>query len=86
MAHFTFQVDREHTLVEPIPFHPDVTLKGEAFTLEAGEAVIYRGLIEIDGKPSWTFLLKDGRKAYSGNREQLEKGLVENYDALAQPR
>lgn len=86
MAHFTFQVDREHTLTQPTAFHPDVTLTGAPFTLEAGEAVIYRGLIEIDGVPRWTFLLKDGRKAYSKDRQALEQGLVENYDALAQPR
>lgn len=86
MAHFTFHVDREHTLVAPITFHPDVTLKGEPFTLQPGDAVIYRGLIEIDGHPRWTFFLPDGRKAFTQSREQLEQGLVENYDALPQYR
>lgn len=86
MANFSFTVDREHRVVAPVTFYPDVNLQGEAFTLEAGEAVIYRGLIEIDDVPRWTFFLKDGRKAFSKNREQLEKGLEENYDEIPQIR
>lgn len=86
MAKFTFQVDREHKVVAPVTFYPTVELTGEPVTLNPGDAVIYRGLIELGGVPHYTFLRPEGGKLYSKDRAALEAGLEENFDALVQPR
>lgn len=86
MAKFTFQVDREHRVVAPVSLYPTVELSGEPLTLQPGDVVIYRGLIELGGVPRYTFFLKDGGKGFSKDRAMLEVGLEENFDALVQIR
>ena len=86
MANFTFQVDREHKVVAPVTLYPSVELTGEPLTLNPGDAVIYRGMIELGGVPRYTFFLKEGGKGYSKDRAMLEAGLEENFDALVQIR
>lgn len=86
MANFTFMVDREHKVVAPVTLYPTVELTGEPITLNPGDAVIYRGMIELGGVPRYTFFLKDGGKGYSKDRKALEAGLEENFDELVQIR
>lgn len=84
MATFTYQVDRVHNVVAPISFNTDVELKGETVTLNPGDAVVYKGLIELAGKNRYTFQHGD-RKLFSADRAALDAGLTENYDELVRP-
>ena len=84
MAKFTYVVDRAFKLVEPVTFHPTPELKGEAVTLAAGDEVVYRGPVELDGKARYGFV-KDGAKLYSADRALLDRALEENYDELVKP-
>lgn len=86
MAKFTYQVDREHKAVAPVTLYPTVELTGEPRTLAVGEAVIYRGMIELGGVPHYTFFYKDGGKGFSKDQAALEAGLEENFDELVQIR
>jgi hypothetical protein len=84
VAKFTYQVDRVHRVVAPVTFNTKVTLDGEAVTLSPGDSVVYRGVIEIDGKGRYTFQHGD-RKLYSPDRNALDLGLEENFDELVKP-
>ena len=84
MAKFTYQVDRVHNVVEPLTFNTKVELNGEAVTLNPGETVVYKGVIEIDGKGRYTFVHGD-RRVFSPDRSALDKGLEENFDELVKP-
>lgn len=84
MAKFTYVVDREFKLVEPVTFYPDVDLKGTPVTLNPGDSVVYRGVIDIDAKGRYTFD-HQGKKLFCPDRAALDKGLEENYDELVKP-
>ena len=84
MAKFTYMVDRVFNVVEPVTCYPDVELKGESFTLNPGDTVVYRGVIELGGKGRYTFDA-DGRKAFCADRAAVDKGLTENFDELVRP-
>jgi hypothetical protein len=84
VAKFTYQVDRVHRVVAPVTFNTKVTLDGEAVTLQPGDSVVYRGVIEIDGKGRYTFQHGD-RKLYGPDRHALDMGLEENFDELVKP-
>lgn len=80
---FTFLVDRAHTLVAPLALHADLALSTPAETLPAGETLVYRGVVELEGKPRYVFT-HQGAKRYTADRQALEGALVEDYDALVQ--
>ena len=84
MAKFTYVVDREFKLVEPVTCYPDVDLKGAAVTIPPGESLVYRGLIELDGKGRYAFV-HQGKKVFCPDRAALDRGLEENYDELVKP-
>jgi hypothetical protein len=84
VAKFTYVVDREFKLVEPVTFFPDLELQGQAVTLNPGDSVVYRGVIEIGGKGRYTFD-HQGQKLFSPDRAALDRGLDENYDELVKP-
>ena len=84
MAKFTYMVDRVYNVVEPVTVYPDVELKGEPFTLNPGDTLVYRGVIELGGKGRYTFD-HNGRKAFCPDRTALDKGLEENFDELVRP-
>lgn len=85
MASFNFQVDRVHKATSPLTLHPDVGLMSEPFTVEAGTALVYRGLVEIGGTSRHVFDLGEGRSGYSRDRAQLSAALVEDYNELIRP-
>ncbi|MOA26008.1 hypothetical protein D3C78_1467720 [compost metagenome] len=84
MAKFTYQVDRVHNVVAPVTFNTSVELKGESVTLQPGETVVYKGVIELGGQGRYTFQHGD-RKLFSPDRAALDAGLEENYDELVKP-
>jgi hypothetical protein len=84
MPSFTFQVDRVHRVTAPITLHPDPGLMSEPFTVEPGQTVVYRGVVELGGTQRHAFDLGEGRRGYSRDRAQLVPALAEDYDALMQ--
>jgi hypothetical protein len=84
VAKFTYQVDRVHNIVAPIVFNSKVELDGEAVTLNPGDTVVYKGVIELAGKGRYTFQHGD-RKLFNADRTVLDAGLEENYDELVKP-
>lgn len=81
---FTYLVDHVHTLLTPLALHADLALQTPAETLPAGEAIVYRGTVELDGKTRYVFT-HQGAKRYTADRAALDAALVEDYDALVQP-
>lgn len=88
MATFNFQVDRVHKVTKPLPVHPDVGLMSEPRTLEAGTAVVYRGLVQLGGTDRHVFDVQGGeerQRVYTRDRAALETSLEEDYGALIRP-
>jgi hypothetical protein len=85
VATFNFTVDREYQVLAPLTLQPNAELQGESYTVQPGETLVYRGVVELDGVPRYGFVAA-GRKGYTRDRAGIEKALVENYDALVQVR
>lgn len=83
MAHFSFVVDRAYQVKNPLTLYTDLALAGEAVTLNPGDSLVYRGVIEIEGVPRYTFDHAH-RKLYTRQRPEIVDGLEENYDELVQ--
>lgn len=83
MAKFSFVVDREYQVVNPLQFYGNWDLKGETFGVQPGDKVVYKGVVELAGSVRYHFLV-EGKKAYAQDRALLEDALSENYDALIQ--